>query len=331
MFLKLFVSKQQFITVLILLFAVAFWLPSIINYEHTYFVFDFYPTPVYGTFQYIEYSYPLATVIISLILLVMSGFLLVRLNVQFFFIQTRSPLSAFFYVFICSSFIPLQRLNPVLISGIFLIIALFKIFDTFKKEHICYNYFDAALLISVGSMFYFNLIFLIVVIWIGLIILRPFIWREWIFTMLGIIIPYIILFSCYYLLDMDINSILNTYKSYFVYERYEVNFDLPYILLAVYYLMMLLISSIYMIRVYPVKKIYSRKYFMFFLWLFIVTLAIYFIVPSAGYEMIIISAMSVSFLLTHFFVNVKANWINRMLFDMFFALLVYLRIDSLQV
>ena len=82
-------------------------------------------------------------------------------------------------------------------------------------------------------------------------------------------------------------------------------------------------------RVYPVKKIYSRKYFMFFLWLFIVTLAIYFIIPSAGYEMIIIAALPVSFLFTHYFVNVKPGWINRMLFDMFFGFLVYLRIADM--
>ena len=326
MFLKIFISKQQFIIILILVLAAAFWLPSIINYKSTFFVFDFYPAPVYKSFQFIEYSFPLATVIISLILLVMSGFLLVRLNILFFFIETRTQLPAFFYIFICSSFIPIQRFNPVLISGIFLIMAVFRIFGTFKKEQVCFNYFDAALLISAGSMFYFNLIFLIVIVWIGLLILRPFIWREWIFTVIGILVPYLLLFSCYYLLDMDINNLLNTYKSYFILDRYDIIFDLPYKLLAIYYLMMLVISSIYMIRVYPVKKIYSRKYFMFFLWLFIVTLAVYYIIPSAGYEMIIIAALPVSFLLTHFFVNVKANWINRLLFDMFFGVLIYLRI-----
>ncbi len=329
MFLKLFISKQQFIIILILLLAVAFWMPSMINYKYTLFVFDFYPTPVYSSFQFIEYSYPLATVIISLILLLISGFLLVRLNVQFFFIQTRTQLPAFLYIFICSSFIPLQRFNPVLISGIFLIMAVFKIFSTFKKEQICFNYFDAALLISIGSMFYFNLIFFIVIVWIGLIILRPFIWREWVFTIIGIVVPYIILFSCYYLLDMDINNLLDTYKSYFIYERYDINFNLPYLPLAIYYLIMLLISSIHMISVYQVKKIYSRKYFMFFLWLFIVTLAIYFVIPSAGYEMIIIAALSISFLFTHFFVSVKPNWFNRILFDMFFGVLVYLRLANM--
>ena len=329
MLLRLFIRKQQFIIVLILILALAFWLPSILNYKSSFFIFDFYPSPVYSPIQSVEYSSPRITVIISFILLVFSGFLLTRLNVRFFFIQARTQLPALFFILICSSFIPLQRLNPVSISVIFLIIAVFKIFDTYKKERLCYNFFDAALLISVGSLFYFNLIFLIVLIWIGLILLRPFIWREWVFTLIGLLVPYIILFFYYYMMDLDINSLLGTYKSYFLYKRYGMNFDLSYRLLAIYYLLMLIISSIYMIAVYPVKKIYARKFFMFFLWLFIVAITIYFFIPSAGYEMIIIASLSVSFLLTHFFVNVRPNWINSSLFDMFFGLLIYLRIINL--
>jgi hypothetical protein len=220
-------------------------------------------------------------------------------------------------------------LNPVSISVIFLIIAVFKIFDSFKKEGLSYNFFDAALLLSVGSMFYFNMIFLIVIIWIALITLRPFIWREWIFTLIGLLIPYLILFFYYYMMDLDIKSLLGTYKSYFLYKRYDMNFNLSYNLLAFYYLLMLIVSSIYMIKVYPVKKIYARKFFMFFLWLFIVAITNYFIIPSAGYEMIIITSLSISFLLAHFFVNVRPNWINSLLFDMFFVLLIYLRIANM--
>jgi hypothetical protein len=329
MLLRLFIRKQQFIIVLILILALAFWVPSILNYKSSFFIFDFYPSPVYSPLQFVEYSFPRITVIISLILLVLSGFLLIRLNVRFFFIQTRTQLPALFFILICSSFIPLQRLNPVSISVIFLIIALFKIFDTYKKEQLCYNFFDAALLISVGSLFYFNLIFLIVIIWIGLLILRPFIWREWIFTLIGLLLPYMILFFYYYMMDLDIKSLLGTYKSYLSYKRYDMSFDLSYRLLAIYYLLILIISSIYMIKVYAVKKIYARKFFMFFLWLFIVAVIIYFFIPSAGYEMIIIASLPVSFLLTHFFVSVKPNWINSTLFDMFFGFLIYLRIVNL--
>jgi hypothetical protein len=329
MFLKLFISRQQFIIILILILSAAFWLPSIINYNHTLFVFDFYPVPVYSTFRFIEYYDPRITVTISLVLLLISGFLLMRLNVQFFFIQTRSQLPAFFFIFICSSFIPLHRFNPVFISSIFVIFAIFRIFSTFKKEQLCFNYFDAALLISIGSLFYFNLIFLIVIIWIGLIILRPFIWREWIFTIIGMAVPYVLLFSWYYLLDLDINNLLDTYKSYLTHDSYDINFNLPYLIMAIYYLIMLVISSVYMISVYAVKKIYSRKFFMFFLWLFIVSVAIFYIVPSAGYEMIVLAALSISFLFTHYFVNVKPNWLNRILFDIYFGILIYLRLANM--
>ena len=325
MLIKLFKSRQQFVIILILVLTLSFWLPSLISYNSLLFVFDFFPALFYRPFQVIEYSYPIASTVFSLILLIIIGFMLVRLNVRFFFIQTRTQLPAFFYILICSSFIPGHRMNPALIGCFFIVLALYKIFDSYKKEKLCYNFFDASLLVSVASMFYFNYIFFIVAIWAGLIILRPFIWREWVFTIVGIILPYMLILSYYYLRDYDINKLLDTYSSYFAFKRYEIKFDLSYRLLLLYYLLMLLIGSVYMVSVFTTKKIYSRKYFLFILWLFIISIAVYIFMPSAGYEMIFMLAISASFLFTHYYVNIKSGWMNDLLFNLFPGLLIYLR------
>ncbi len=329
MLIRLFKSRQQFGIILILILTISFWLPSLIFYKPALFVFDFYPAPFYRPLQFIEYYYPVASTIFSLVLLIIIGFMLARLNVRFFFIQTRTQLPAFFYILICSSFIPMHRMNPALIGCFFLVLAIYKIFDAYKKEKLCYNFFDAALLVSVASLFYFNYIFFIVIIWTGLILLRPFIWREWIFTIIGILLPYILILSYYYLYDYDINRLLDTYRSYFSYKRYDIRFDLSYKLLLLYYLLMLLIGSVYMVSVYTTKKIYSRKYFMFFFWVFIITIAVYFIIPSAGYEMILILSISLSFLFTHYYVNIRSGWINDLLFNLFPGLLIYLRVVNM--
>ncbi len=325
MLIRLFKSRQQFVIILILILAFAFWLPSFLIHKTSSFVFDYYPTPIYRPFQFIEYSYPVIATMFSLVLLITIGFMLARLNVRFFFIQTRTQLPAFFYILICSSFIPLNRLNPALIGCFFVVLAIYKIFDSYKKEKLCYNFFDAALLISVASLFYFNYIFLITVIWAGLILLRPFILREWIFTLVGISIPYILILSYYYLGDIDINGVIDTYRSYFSYRRYDIKINLSYKLLIAYYLLMLIIGSVYMVSVYATRKIYSRKYLMFFFWLFIFTIAVYCFVPSAGYEMILISSISISFLYTHYFINIRPGWISDLLFNLFPGLLLYLR------
>jgi hypothetical protein len=329
MLIKLFKSRQQFVIILILILTILFWIPSIAFHKSVLFVFDFYPAPLYKPLQFIEYSYPVAATIFSLALVIIIGFMLVRLNVRFFFIQTRTQLPAFFYILICSSFIPLHRMNPVLIGCFILVLAIYKIFDTYKKEKLCYNFFDAAMLISVASMFYFNFIFFILVIWAGLILLRPFILREWIFSVVGFILPYILIFSYYYLRDYDISRLFDVYRSYFSYGKYDMKFDLSYKLLLIYYLLLLLIGSIYMMSVYTTRKIYSRKYFMFFLWLFLITVAVYCIIPSAGYEMILILSISVSFLFTHYYINIKSGWINDLLFNLFPGLLIYLRIVNI--
>ena len=55
------------------------------------------------------------------------------------------------------------------------------------------------------------------------------------------------------------------------------------------------------------------------LWIFVLTVVIYFVVPSASVELIFILFIPISYLFTHFFVSIRSPWIADILFILFLA------------
>ena len=58
--------------------------------------------------------------------------------------------------------------------------------------------FDAALMLSLGSLFYFPTILLLPLVWVALNDFRPFQWREWAMPFIGVALPYLYLATWYF-------------------------------------------------------------------------------------------------------------------------------------
>ncbi len=314
MLIKLFKRGDSLVYLIILLLALVMWFPSFTGKPWTTFQFDYYPGFLYRVLQPELFSHKIFYQICSFLLLVILSLLLIRLNILFFFINTRTQLPALFFLVIVSSLFPLQRPTPVLISLLLFVFAIIRIFASYEEDEPAFHYFDAAILLSTGSLFYFNTFFFLPLLWISLILFRPFVWREWVFTIFGALLPYIFLVSMYYisgkdpsLVFSDITSQVYKPSATFRVSEYVLSF---YVFLGI----ILMLSSFFMIKKYAIKKIQSRKFFVFFLYSFINSLFIYIFVPSAGLEIIYFTAISLSFLFTHYFINTHNTLIINLLF-----------------
>ena len=89
-------------------------------------------------------------------------------------------------------------MNPVIPASIFLMMAIMRIMDGYHKTGTAYNYFDAGLLISTGSLFYANLIWFGLLVIIGIALLRTGNLKEIVISIFGLLTPYLITFGLYY-------------------------------------------------------------------------------------------------------------------------------------
>lgn len=323
MLLRFFRSTGSQMIVFIPLLALFLWLPALFYPSHYILSFGSLNMPFYQLVVKVLKESSFVGTFITLTCIVIQGFLLVRLNTRFIFINNRSYLPAFFFVILTSSVKIIQTLNPAVFAGFFLLLALEKLFDSFRHEKLSYEVFTASFFISAATFFYPFAIFLILFVWIGLVVLRPFNWREWAFTIIGLIIPFFLLDSYYYLLVSNIHIVYNSFFDSFTVVNEKIQYKNPIIFLSIYLAFLMVLSSQYLLNTFQGKKILQRKAFTLFFWLFASTLAMYLIIPQTSAELVYFLAIPISYLLANYFVFIKSNFWGNILLITLFVLIIW--------
>jgi hypothetical protein len=325
MFLRIFKGTGPGVIMLIVITLVAIWISALLNQRlHPRFIYETDPMPLYGLLKTIIHNNHSIGVILSFLMVSFMSFLLVNFNTSVFFIHERTFLPALFYVLLGGMFPDQQLLNPVLPASIFLMLAVMRIMDGYHISGTAYNYFDAGLLISTGSLFYANLVWFGLLVIIGIALLRTGNLKEIVIALLGLLTPYLITFGLYYVIGKDVGSLwklfgenLSTKASFYPFQRLTI-------VTLIFCIALLAISLSQTFKQMNTKKIKSRKTFSLLLWIFLISIVVYTVLPSVSIEMIWITAIPVSYFLTHYFVFVRKKLLPEILFSglLLFVLLI---------
>jgi hypothetical protein len=181
------------------LIAVAIWAfsfvePSGPEINHTMPLFELLVRPLAGV--------PWLSNIIAMLLIIGEGFLLNYIANENEVLTKKTALPALFYIVFISNNSAMLELHPILFSNLFLMFALSKILNSYRKDIAFSQVFDAGLLISVATLFYFPCIVFFPLIGVALLIFRPFLWREWVISFIGVLVPYIFVVTIYFWREM---------------------------------------------------------------------------------------------------------------------------------
>ncbi|MEE4196492.1 MAG: DUF6427 family protein [Bacteroidales bacterium] len=321
-------SNKPVVIFFIVLGSIALWIGNFIQPVVGSFTFDKQPVLFYRYIdQYLQYQ-SFGSLIVTLLLLITQAFLLVQFNRKYILINYRTYLPAFFYVLIAGSFVPLQRINPVLPGTLFMFIALNFIYDIYRRDYALNRLYMAGLFVSFASMFWPPFAVFFLVIWIALTILRPFVGREWIVSLLGFLTPFLFVFTYYYVfLDLDKLLVLKeTILNHFtilrniapVYYSYYIFYGLLFLIIV--------LASFKVIADFHKKKIKNRKYFEINWWIFLIGVMVFIFFENAGYEMIYFLALPISFLYTEYFYSIRSRWYLNIMLLLMAGSLVFIQI-----
>jgi hypothetical protein len=296
-----------------LLAAVA-WLPSVRHDTVQQMIFDVNPMPLYSAVtNHLPIDSP-AVRILGFALVILIGFYLLKLNSSYGIIREKSLLPAFIFPMLVSSIPSLQRLHPALLAMILLLFAFDRLLASYKTERLSYNIFEASFLTSLGSLVYFNLVYFIILVWVALLVLRPVIWREWAFSIIGILMPWVFYAAGYYFLHDTITPVLELLASNFTVDDPNRFVFLPEIVFFSYLLILILLASSHISNSMPKMKVLPRKIFVLFFWFWALSVVIYIFVDTANIEMLVPAAVPVSFLVGHFLQYIRSRlWGNLLL------------------
>lgn len=260
---------------------------------------------------------------VALFLLITNSYLLQRTYREFILPGQGSLLPAIIFILVSGGFPGFQALHPVWFALPLLLLGIYRLFASYDSRKPYARIFDTGILLSLGSLFYFNLIFLLPAFMVAARMLpRDARWREIVIMFLGALIPWIITFTVYFILD-QLPALNQNIKSSVLSHDLSLTRDIPLLIFSGYLVLLTIISSNLIIRQFDIKKISFRKYFTIFFVLFVSCILIYFLIPAASVEIFIIALVPVSSLISNYFISSGNTLFNEGLFVLIIALVVY--------
>jgi hypothetical protein len=326
MLLKLFRGTGPGVLFLLVLTTCIFWIGSLLHPQLPgIFIYETRPMPLYGLLKMAIGTNPLIREIFTFVLFCFMLFFLVSFNTSIFFINERTFLPACFYTLFIAIFPEYQVMNPVLPASVFLMMAMRRIMDSYRKPGTAYNFFDAGIYISIGTLFYADLAWFGVLLIVGIILLRSGNLIEIIISLLGLATPFVITAGLYYVLGRDIGILLTDIRDNLLVKADGYQFSRLSIILLIYTGLIVIISSGFLIMRMNSKKIKSRKTFSLFLWSLIISFALFFLVPSVSVEIVWIAGIPACYLLANYFIFERKKVFAEIVFTLFFLLVVLIQ------
>lgn len=322
MLLRIFSGNRPGNIVIIFLFSLLLWIPDFLTPETRAFYYPVPPMPLYALLAGGIEGMVLVSKILSFLFVLFMSIMMIRLNSRFILIQERTFLPAFFFLTITGFYSGINEFSGYLFGGLALIFVIDALLSSYKTEPNSYRYFEAGLLIGIASLFYVRILYFLPLVWIASIILRPFFWREWIFPVLGAAVPYFVWASLRFLTDRDPWDMFTVIYRNLINFTFNYIFDWQNLVVPAYILFLVMIASVYMLRVFQFRRVYIRNYYLVFFWLFILTIISFLFFSRYDPGFLYVFAIPVSYILSNYFVNSRKTLPNHLMFSAYVLLML---------
>ncbi len=316
MLIRFFKNNNPSSFILLPLFALVLWVIGFFA-EQSSIVAD--QMPLYETIAKPLNNYPFIATIIAYLLIISGAFLLNFIVNKYEILTKPSFLPALFYIVFMSMDSTMLTLHPFIFSNIFIMLAIYKLVSSYQKDTAFSNAFDAGILFSLSSLFYFPSIVFIPLLGVGFILFRPFNWREWIISLLGFLVPYIFVFSYYFLKDTSGNWWdIKVFLSHLPDQPKPIISNSFYFMLGVSVLIISLAFMKLFTGFYEASQ-RNKKGILLLVWLAAFAVISLFIAAQVSIENYSALAIPASVFCANYFLKIKKKWWGELLFILLLA------------
>jgi len=326
MILRLLKSSSPFIYILFLLIGILFWAVSLINP----LPYSFFDSENANVFSYpifkITDNLTLLQVVLSIIIVLFLAFLVQQINSRYAIIRARTKLSVAVYIIFIGGFTTMHTLHPVYFGAIFLLFGINSLFSIFNNPKPQTDIFNAGLFISIGTFFYFNLIVILPAFLIAISILRrERKWREFLILMIGFVIPSLFALSYAFVTD-QLNDVFITFQKNIITPVNYLKNNFPLLGYLILLVLLTLIGSVKIMQQYNSMKVSTRKYYLVLFIIFVFSMVSFVFVPAVSLEMLVISVLPVTFLVSNLFTSIESGFWRELLFTLLVVSSIFMQI-----
>lgn len=253
------------------------------------------------------------------------NYLIIQLNI----LGKTTYLPAFFYVVVSGMLPGNLYLNSGMLAMSFALIALFIFFRVIGSKHVVRHVFYTAVVLSLGSLFYFPLIYFLVFLWFALMILGQFSMRRWLASLLGFLLPYTYVLMFYYWNNglllywrQDVLSFLGLMDG-----SQLAGISWAEIVLYVLLAGIMISGTLKYLRTRNGYKVIQRKIYNLFGFFLFVVLVSGALLPYFNRHHIVLLAFPAGVFLSFYFLNLRRKWVADIITLLLFTSMVALQFE----
>ncbi|TDG37664.1 beta-carotene 15,15'-monooxygenase [Pedobacter changchengzhani] len=215
-----------------------------------------------------------------------------------------------------SLFMPFMVLSPALLCNFLLIWIIDKFLKLGKTANSVTMVFDIGMIIGIGTLMYFPFVAMLLMIFLSLLLFRPFNWREWISGLVGFITIFFFLAVWYYWND-------NLTLFYKIWKPLGNKFPSVFTINYKDYLSLVPVSIIILLASLQLREnffrsfINTRKAFQLLFFMFLIAGASFYLKPDFRLWHFLLCVAPAAVILAYYFSNAKKRWFYETLFVLF--------------
>jgi hypothetical protein len=182
--------------------------------------------------------------------------------------------------------------------------------------------FDLGMIVAAGTLIYFPFIAMMPLLWIALIIFRPFDWREWMVTLLGFATIYFFL-GVYYFLNDSMDKfyqiwlpLINKFPTEFHINPYDYMVLLPLLIIIV-------LSATSLHRNFFRSFVQVRKTFQLLFFMFLLGMLSFYLRPHVELYHFLLGLTPVAIFMAYYFMNAQKRWFYETIYLLLVAVTIY--------
>lgn len=277
----------------------------------------------------VSYEHALSTganIFIAGILVLIQAILLNYLVNHYNLLSKPTFLPALMYITISGLFTPFLLLSPPLICNFLVIWMLYKLFDLYKGEDAKSTAYDLGMIVAIGSLIYFPFIYLFLVIWIALIIFKPFNWREWIAGVLGYATVFFFL-AVFYYWNNRLGEFPNIWLPLGSKFPNKININYYNYLVLIPVIIILFLCFVKLRENFFRSYVQVRKSFQLLFFMFLIA-GLSFYVKEFNLSHFLLCAIPAAIFFAYYFLYATNKWIFETLFFLLLVSIVYFQFNT---
>jgi len=271
---------------------------------------------------------PFINILLAGIIILIQALWFNRLVNSFNLMGRPSFLPALMYVVLTALFTPFLTLSSPLICNFLVIGMLYRLFATYKMADAKAVAFDLGMVVALGTMLYLPFIFMFLVIWAGLMVFRPFNWREWVAAIIGFATIFFFLAVIYYLTDR-----LPAFTQ--IWLPLATSFPTKIQPISLYnYLELIPVAIILLLCFLKVSQLFFRSYvqtrksFQLLLVLTIIAGLSFYIKKEFHLEHFLLCAVPLAVFFSYYFLYATSKWFYESLFVLLVVGIIYFQFNT---